>query len=91
MRMRAGAHGGAVMLSRLGHDRHQQITISGDCVNVASRLMEVAKADGAWLCVSADLWDQAQGERAVRPDPAARRPVEIRGRRQPLDVALWRG
>ncbi len=88
--VRVGAHIGPVVVSRLGHETHQHITATGDSVNVASRLMEVAKLHGAALAISGDLLDAA-GQAAARPgDPAERRSVEIRGRRQPVSVALWR-
>ena len=41
--IRLGAHLGPVVVSRLGPETHQHITATGDTVNVASRLMEVAK------------------------------------------------
>src|SRR2546430_4578604 len=37
-----GAHFGPIVASRLGGRNHQHITATGDTVNVASRLMEVA-------------------------------------------------
>jgi adenylate cyclase len=42
---RIGAHFGPSVLSRLGSPTHQQITATGDTVNVASRLLEVAKSN----------------------------------------------
>jgi adenylate cyclase len=59
--VRLGLHYGTVVLSRLGHEAHQQITVSGDNVNVASRLMEVAKVKGATLAVSSELLDALEG------------------------------
>jgi adenylate cyclase len=40
---RIGLHFGPAILSRLGSPTQQQITATGDTVNVASRLPEVAK------------------------------------------------
>jgi adenylate cyclase len=47
--VRVGAHHGPVVLSRLGSAAHEQITATGDSVNVASRLIEVGKQVGAAL------------------------------------------
>ena len=88
--VRLGLHYGTVVLSRLGHDAHQQITVSGDNVNVASRLMEVAKAHEATLAVSAELLDALDKGLAGFGEPDAVERVDIRGRRQPITVALWR-
>ncbi|MBB4004518.1 CHASE2 domain-containing protein [Aurantimonas endophytica] len=89
--VRVGLHYGTVVLSRLGHDAHQQITVSGDNVNVASRLTEVAKAHGATLAVSAELLDTLDKDRAGFGEPDSVQLIEIRGRRQPVTVALWLG
>ena len=85
--LRVGAHHGEVVVSRLGSAAHQHITATGDCVNTASRLMEVGKSLGAALVVSRDLLA------AAGRDPAGEAPFEgacsvaIRGRAQPLSVA----
>jgi adenylate cyclase len=87
--VRVGAHTGPVVLSRLGHDSQQQIAATGDCVNVASRLLEVAKSRGAAVVVSADLLAAAKAV-AGRETLAPRlETVMLRGRRRDLDVGLW--
>jgi adenylate cyclase len=82
-----GAHYGIVVVSRLGHGRTQQIAATGDTVNVASRLMEVAARSGTELAVSDDLL-QAAGRAAFEPGGLAG-PFEtrLRGRAHPL--AVW--
>ena len=50
-----GAHFGTIVASRLGGTSHRHITASGDTVNVASRLMEVAAAHRVELSVSDEL------------------------------------
>jgi adenylate cyclase len=83
---RIGVHCGRVLLSRLGGERHEQVTVAGDVVNVAARLMEVAKAVRATIAVSA-----AVAELAKRlPDGGEHITVPIRGRAEPLGVVLWR-
>ncbi len=88
-RVRVGAHVGQVVLSRLGHDRQQQIAATGDCVNVAARLLEVAKDHDASVVLSADLMHAAalSGAGLTAPRQVT---VTIRGRQQDLTVGLWR-
>jgi adenylate cyclase len=57
---RIGVHFGPAILSRLGSPTHQQITASGDTVNVASRLLEVAKQHHCRIVVSEDLFAAAR-------------------------------
>ena len=83
--VRVGAHYGAIVLSRLGHDAQQQIAATGDCVNAANRLQEIAKSHEAVVVLSSTLISLA---------PVAKRPayetVAVRGRQKPMQVALWR-
>lgn len=87
--LRAGLHYGPIVLSRLGHARNQHITATGDCVNVASRLMDIGKTNGASVTASAGLYNFAQHETLGVPEPDLRKTVEIRGRRENLDVVMW--
>ncbi|MDM9628084.1 adenylate/guanylate cyclase domain-containing protein [Rhizobium sp. S152] len=91
---KVGAHCGPVVASRLGTGSRQQITATGDTVNVASRLMEVAAAHGAELALSSALL-QASGEagagvlaRGVLEGPET---AKIRGRAESIEVRFWRG
>lgn len=82
-----GAHFGVVVASRLGQGRSQQIAVTGDTVNVASRLMEVAVRFGAELAVSDDLL-KAGGQIAFDPGVLAGPfQARLRGRARPL--AVW--
>lgn len=85
--LRVGIHSGPVVVSRLGAADHQQITATGDSVNLASRLMEVGKGLGAALVASADLLAAAGPEAAAAAAFEGRRTVAIRGRAQELTVA----
>jgi adenylate cyclase len=87
---RIGGHFGPVVMSRLGPADHQHVTATGDTVNVASRLLEVAKQQGASVVVSEDLWVAAAGSAEL---PAALtadavREVGIRGRAKPLRIRV---
>ena len=89
---KVGAHFGPVVASRLGGGSHQHITATGDSVNVASRLMEVAAKQGALLALSDDLLRQAGPECALFAFGVLTGPKEtqIRGRSQALSVWFWR-
>lgn len=90
---KVGAHFGPVVASRLGTGSRQQITATGDTVNVASRLMEVAAANGAELALSAALMAAGGGDNCpIRTDIVdGPQNVKIRGRAESIDVWLWRG
>jgi adenylate cyclase len=86
---RIGAHFGPAVLSRLGSPTHQQITAAGDTVNVASRLLEVAKQQHCRVVVSEDLFAAATA--ALGPEDlgaATYSPltVPIRGRTGALQI-----
>ena len=55
MDFKVGAHFGTIVASRLGGGSYHHVTATGDTVNVASRLMEVAANHGAQLAVSNEL------------------------------------
>jgi adenylate cyclase len=88
---KVGAHYGPIVASRLGGS-YQHITATGDTVNVASRLMEVAATQGAALALSDDLLRQAGAASALFEGGTLSGPSEtfIRGRTRPLSVWLWR-
>jgi len=84
-----GLHHGPVMLGVAGGERHAEVTVLGDTVNVASRLEVLTKEHGAVIIASdavmrvlaADGADElAAGFEALAEQP-------IRGRAKPL--AVW--
>jgi adenylate cyclase len=89
--VRIGGHIGPVVVSRLGHSSHQQITAAGDTVNVASRLMEIAKQHSTIIALSSELLRRAR-EAGLRDNATAFSDdveITLRGRVQPLLVKLW--
>ncbi|HWX59326.1 adenylate/guanylate cyclase domain-containing protein [Bradyrhizobium sp.] len=90
---KVGAHFGIIVASRLGGMSHHHITATGDTVNVASRLMEVAAHHGAELAVSDELLRAAGRDCALfeRGELTGPRETAIRGRSGSLAVWLWRG
>jgi adenylate cyclase len=87
-----GAHFGPIIASRLGGGSYQHITATGDTVNVANRLMEVAATHGAELALSDDLLRQAGPKCALFESGVLTGPDEtqIRGRSRALSVWIWR-
>lgn len=84
-----GAHFGPIVASRLG-ESHQHITATGDTVNVANRLMEVAAQNGARLALSETLLDAADflGDAGSTLRGPLR--TQVRGRSGTVTVWFWR-
>jgi adenylate cyclase len=89
--VRIGGHVGPVVVSRLGPAHHQHVTATGDTVNVASRLLEVAKQQGSSIVVSEDLYRAAKSPGSVGDTPMTASAIEvgIRGRTEPLRIRAW--
>lgn len=86
--IRVGGHFGPVTAALVGGTRHAHVTLSGDTVNVASRLQGVAKTGGANFVVSRSLLDA--GSHGAGP-PASEPPVrmtvsELRGRKGEIET-----
>jgi adenylate cyclase len=87
---RIGLHFGPAILSRLGSPTQQQITATGDTVNTASRLLEVAKQQHCRVVVTEDLFQAAHATPLAARDAANYTPltVAIRGRVSDLAVRV---
>ena len=89
---KVGAHYGAIVASRLGGEGRQHIAATGDTVNVASRLMEVAAGHGAELALSDELLQVARaGDLFASGLLTGPTEADVRGRSGSLAVWLWRG
>jgi adenylate cyclase len=88
-----GAHFGVIVASRLGGESHLHITATGDTVNVASRLMEVAAHHGAQLAAGDELLRAAGEDCALLKTGKLFGPHEtqIRGRSATVTIWLWEG
>jgi len=89
---KVGCHFGVIVASRLGGGSYHHITATGDTVNVASRLMEVAASRGAELAVSDELLRAAGRDCALfkSGDLAGPEESRIRGRSGSLTIWIWR-
>ena len=88
---KVGAHFGVIVASRLGGESYRHITATGDTVNVASRLMEIAAQHGSELAVGDELLRTAGADCALRNTGTLSGPHEaaIRGRSATLTTWLW--
>jgi adenylate cyclase len=89
---KVGAHFGTIVASRLGGGSYHHITATGDTVNIANRLMEVADRHGVELAVSDELFSVGGRGSPLVEAGTLTGPVEtrVRGRSGLLDVWLWR-
>jgi adenylate cyclase len=88
---RIGLNFGPAILSRLGSPTQQQITATGDTVNVASRLLEVAKEQHCRVVVTEDLFQAASAPTSSPEGGAAGYAplsVPIRGRASALQIRV---
>ncbi|MGO9759513.1 MAG: CHASE2 domain-containing protein [Roseiarcus sp.] len=87
---RIGGHFGPAVVSLLGPAHHQHIAATGDTVNVASRLLEVAKERRCVVVVSENLRVAANAPESLLDNAAVvDLEVNVRGRVQPLRVRTW--
>ncbi|WP_146345460.1 CHASE2 domain-containing protein [Phaeobacter marinintestinus] len=84
---RVGVHSGPIVLSRLGDDRQQQLSVAGDAVNLASRLLEMAKAQGMNMAVTETVIAQLTDLDLPPPNHTGAYPV--RGREGEVKILFW--
>jgi adenylate cyclase len=77
--MRIGINTGEAVVGNIGHARRMDFTIIGDMVNVAARLLEVARELDAGIVISEATQREVAGQFDTLPGPA----VVLRGRREP--------
>ena len=81
-----GLHIGPVRIAEVGGAAHAQITVTGDTVNVASRLEALTREMSASVIASDAVIDAA----GPVGDFAALPPQPIRGRNAPIGLWAWR-
>jgi adenylate cyclase len=86
-----GAHFGVIVASRLGGGSHQEIAATGDTVNLANRLMEVAARHGADVAFNDEMLQIISRDCELFKSGILRGPLEtqIRGRSGSLAIWLW--
>ena len=77
--MRIGVNTGEAIIGNIGSEKRMDFTIIGDVVNVAARLLEVAREHEAPIVIGESTHREVEGNFSVTPGPA----VVLRGRREP--------
>jgi adenylate cyclase len=76
--MRVGVNTGEAIIGNIGSERRMDFTIIGDVVNVASRLLDVAREQEAPIVIGEATYREVEGNFALKPGPS----VVLRGRRE---------
>ncbi|MDI6854346.1 MAG: adenylate/guanylate cyclase domain-containing protein [Deltaproteobacteria bacterium] len=77
--MRIGINTGEALVGNIGSEKRMDFTIIGDVVNVAARLLEVAKDIDARIIISESTFREVEGRFPTEPAPS----VVLRGRQVP--------
>ncbi len=84
LRIGIGIHVGPAIVGEMGYARATSITAIGDAVNTASRLEALTKEYGAQLVVSEEIARRS----GISLDQFDKHHVDIRGRREPLEIRV---
>ncbi len=76
--LRVGVNTGEAIVGNIGSDKRMDFTIVGDVVNVAARLLEVAKQEEAPIVISEATQREVADNFSLNPGPS----VILRGRQQ---------
>lgn len=76
--IRVGINTGEAIIGNIGSQKRMDFTIIGDVVNVASRLLEVAREQEAPIVIGEATYREVQGYYSLKPGPA----VILRGRQE---------
>lgn len=87
----AGLHFGPVVVAEVGGAEHAQVTVTGDTVNVASRLEALTRSWRTTIIASDAVVDAARSgtDRAMLDGFTALPFQEIRGRDRPVGIWCW--
>jgi adenylate cyclase len=76
--MRVGINTGEAIIGNIGSEKRMDYTIIGDVVNVAARLLEVAREHEAPIVIGESTYTEVEDQFELKPGPA----VVLRGRRE---------
>jgi adenylate cyclase len=76
--MRVGVNTGEAIIGNIGSEKRMDFTIIGDVVNVASRLLDVAREQEAPIVIGESTYREVEGNFSLKQGPS----VILRGRRE---------
>lgn len=76
--LRIGVNTGEAVVGNIGSHKRMDFTVIGDTVNVAARLLEVAREQEAAIVIGEATYRELKGSFPLRPGPA----LVLRGRRE---------
>ena len=82
--MRVGINTGEAIIGNIGSEKRMDFTIIGDVVNVAARLLEVAKEQQASIIIGEATYREVEGNFSLKQGPS----VVLRGRQEPTQSYL---
>ncbi|MBL6782231.1 MAG: adenylate/guanylate cyclase domain-containing protein [Alphaproteobacteria bacterium] len=85
LRFGIGIHSGLSVVGQIGHGKDISETAIGDCVNIASRLEQLTKAEKSQLIISMELMQHAD----LKAKPDAVKNVRLKGKSKPLEVCVF--
>ena len=82
VRVRIGINSGTALVGNIGSAERLSYTAIGDAVNLASRLVGVAKENGVEIVLSGETLDRTRG----RIDARSLGETAVRGKSQPVQI-----
>jgi len=76
--IRVGVNTGEAIVGNIGSHKRMEFTIIGDVVNVAARLLEVAREQDAPIVIGEATYREVEGNFSLKPGPS----VVLRGRQE---------
>jgi adenylate cyclase len=76
--IRVGVNTGEAIVGNIGSHKRMEFTIIGDVVNVASRLLDVAREQDAPIVIGEGTYREVEGNFSLKPGPS----VVLRGRQE---------
>ena len=85
LRIGMGIHAGTTIMGEMGYGTSISETAIGDCVNVASRLEQLTKAEGCELIISEDLYLSS----GVTEKPMSKKTIPIKGKVNKMSICTF--